>query len=636
MAIWTPTNKTEKADLIKDLKRMADSIDDEKVQKETGKRLITSEEATKLAGLENYDDTKLNEKIEEQAEQIAQLEKEKNQLLKDHKPIPFEGVSNHLEDTGELPMPISINGGIEQDTREGYNKFKVNSQIYVFNNGVPSGEANSQATINSYNDNNINFTTLNAGYFGFKSEPITVKSGEILQLTGILSGSTSLRCAYIKVNENNTYTSLGTNIISSSNINLKKTFEEDMTVVIGFWTNGDTTYTVDLTNLMATTETDKEFEQYGSMPSLAFPSEVKGVSGHYDTKVENKNRFGFENLGSKTIAGITTTYEKSSAILNGTNETVGNFIGWADSKETYWSRKIGTFKKGKYVFSINTSGKIVIPSGGCGFYLRDINGLAKTYITPPTFKSDTNYSTTFELTETIDLYAHMYVNTAGWTFEDFKIDFQIEEGTVLTPYIEHQEQLLPIDIPFNMYSGKPYKENGKWYRENKYLEKTLDETISIDYWAEQGDYVLFQHNIYKVMLKAYCDKLKFQENWGTDNNVESIYIGGSTLQAIQIKILKSRLSVVSANGIKQWLGENNLKVVCEFKSPLEPIEITDTTLIEQLEALQKAHSYKEVTNINSYRATEDVAEMKLSGNALMSNDIRLSKLESAILSIGGI
>ena len=74
-------------------------------------------------------------------------------------------------------------------------------------------------------------------------------------------------------------------------------------------------------------------------------------------------------------------------------------------------------------------------------------------------------------------------------------------------------------------------------------------------------------------------------------------------------------------------------VLEELKNPTIE-EITDTTLIAQLEELEKAKSYYEVTNINSY--SNGGADLVLSGNAYMSNDISLSKLESALVNIGGI
>lgn len=215
-----------------------------------------------------------------------------------------EGSNAICENAVALPCNIDVNGNSYQETTEGYNKFKVNPTMCNFSDGVPVGKT-SNGTINSYDDNNINYTTKNASYTGFISEPISLKSGETLIVTAILNGSTSLRCGIIKVNDNGSYAKLhGTRIITSSNLVTSYTLTEDTTVVVGFWTNTDMIYTINLSNLMATTKENATYEPYtnGASPNTEYKQDIEVIEAY--------NKFDLANY----------TYEM------GYYNTSGNFV----------------------------------------------------------------------------------------------------------------------------------------------------------------------------------------------------------------------------------------------------------------------------------------------------------------------
>ena len=460
---------TDKANVPQDLKNLAEQTEtalDKKVNAEDGKRLITNTEAEKLAGLSNYDDTELKEQLTNQEKEIEELEEQNKQLLKDHKPIPFNAVSSHLVDTGELPMPISINGGIEQ--------------------------------------------------------------------------------------------------------------------------NGE--------------------------PSIENPVEVKGVSGHYDNVVSNKNELN-PTLQTTTLNGITCTRnDDKTYTLNGTA-----------TAQTIFSVKTITLDTSE---TYTLSG---CPSGGNGNFF--IAGANFTDYGDGSIATPSRSDITFSI-----------VVQKGTTCNNLLFKPMLEKSTVKTDYTPHQEQLLPIDIPFNMYSGKAYKENGKWYRKVEWFEKVFNgtETFSVSSYSNE-DYLCVltylasgKYAIKQNSKTTYCNCLPL----GVYTDTKTKECIGNNEKSLNLKILVSRLSENSITGLQAFLKElydngTPMKVLYQLAEPYAE-EITDTTLIAQLEALEKTHSYYEVTNINSYKSSEDVAEMKLSGNALMSNDIRLSKLEQGLINIGGI
>ncbi|NLW14844.1 MAG: hypothetical protein GX038_01080, partial [Erysipelothrix sp.] len=66
---------------------------------------------------------------------------------------------------------------------------------------------------------------------------------------------------------------------------------------------------------------------------------------------------------------------------------------------------------------------------------------------------------------------------------------------------------------------------------------------------------------------------------------------------LYLNINKSNLSTKDVTGFKNWLSTHNTAVYYPLATPTIT-EITDTTLIEQLDNLEKAYSYDTQTNIS--------------------------------------
>lgn len=625
---------TDKANVPLDIQKLAEAAEaalENKVNSEIGKRLMTNTEGEKLASLENYDDTELNKKIEEQAEQIAQLEKEKNQLLKDHKPIPFNSSSNHLEDTGELPMPISINSGIEQDSRIGYNLLDVR--------GFAVKETNAQVTCDVTENGEliINGTTGNGGndIRLSSTEPIiTLPVGDY-----IFDYKTSENTGEkFNTEINLTSVGLGTYLLIkklAENISYKQfSVTENFDIYnINIHLKPNTTYTNYIIRPMIYSGTEeKPSEQYGQMPSLEFPSEVKGVSGHYDTVISNKNicptDFNSWESGDYDInTGVKTAYETRIRLIE--------LLPVNPNTEYY----LNTFKENHFLI------------------IREFDK-NKTFIKSSGSISNGNVLTTSETTN--------YLGVSLWgllTSPPSSDDLMnlIENGEIKPficlnsetdkTFIEHQSQNLPIDIPIGKVLYNPdciveltdveIEELGlekaelyfkdEWYKEqitsSNVLGKTGYGTNAYNIKNSKYSRMTFSNlqNIY--VLSNYFKGISYNER--TNGIKDSIYAENRE------NIVIRDTPFTTGEELKTFLDSNEVYVVYQLETPIYT-PIKDENFIKQYRALQKAQSYREITNINSYKSSEDVAEMKLSGNALMSNDIRLSKLENAIVSLGGI
>jgi hypothetical protein len=186
---------------------------------------------------------------------------------------------------------------------------------------------------------------------------------------------------------------------------------------------------------------------------------------------------------------------------------------------------------------------------------------------------------------------------------------QIEFGEVKTDYEEHKEQTYPINLgsmelcKIGDYQDYIYKENDKWYKYGAIGKAVLDGTEAG--WT-RGDttdsYSYFYTNgldsLIGTSYNALCNVfnvLPSSMNASTSVSTDTISIGGTSWAKTRIKILTSRLSENSVNGFKTWLSTHNTEVYYVLATPTYT-EITDSTLISQLEAIKL--SYNEQTNIS--------------------------------------
>ena len=570
-----------------------------------------------------YDDTEIKEGLEEntadiqsnedriialeaenikQKEQIEYLEKVRDQALKDHKKIPFNAVSNHLQDTGELPiLDLGINGGIEQDTREGYNHLPILDVEEKTINGVTYSIKNGVLTLNGTSTGGFDIWVSGTS----KAPTMSLSSGEYTFCATDIKGTfTGTVGKYIRD------TVTGTNIIDGNLLGYlaQRTLENDYSSLSAyiFVANGAvfTNYSCSLMLLSGkyTADTLPPFEQYGAMPSLDFPSEVKGVTGHYDTVVENKN----------IIPTDVSKWEGGHYATNGQKENYSTRMRLVD---------LLPIEPNTIYFASNAVNGISYLLRGFNKEKELVQNIGAVYNGKNTFTTNADV---FYLGVSIDITYTDYVE------ETYQLFMCLNSETDKT-FIEHQEQLLPIDIPFNMYSGKAYKENGKWYRKEEYKKYVFTGNENITLQTISNNVSRFDTgSIFKgkinTHLDVFCNYLK-NDTTGLENTIRSgldqfietcvMYVNSSI--ASTVEEMKAYVKNLYDNGTP-------LYVIYKLATPTIE-EITDTTLIAQLEELQKANSYYEVTNINSYGSE---VPLVLSGNALMSNDIRLSKLESGV------
>ena len=189
----------------------------------------------------------------------------------------------------------------------------------------------------------------------------------------------------------------------------------------------------------------------------------------------------------------------------------------------------------------------------------------------------------------------------------------INDISTATTYTPHAHQTFPISLgtielcKIGDYQDYFYKDNGKWYK-HQVIEKLIlngSETWYINsnvFNIRNLNYASTELNVVSVFSDKYTAV-------GNVNSSSSAYNRGNYTICHYNENSTSRLFIrddrfTTVESFKDELQNNNVLVYYVLDNPVD-IEITDTTLIEQLEAYYNASTYRNVTNIIT--AGEDLA-----------------------------
>lgn len=151
------------------------------------------------------------------------------------------------------------------------------------------------------------------------------------------------------------------------------------------------------------------------------------------------------------------------------------------------------------------------------------------------------------------------------------------------------------------YQDYIYKDNNKWYKKAKTGKVVLDGSEANYVYSDSGTsgiaLVSFPINDMKSgdYLDGLCDYFHNDKSGKALNSIRF----GATDKRIYLYI--SNTIYTSLNDFKTWLSSHNTSVYYILDTPTDT-QITDTTLINQLNNLEKAMSYKNQTNISQVNA----------------------------------
>ena len=521
-------------------------------------KFVTSAEKTTWNSKVSQEE--LNQSQAVQDNEISYLESITEQLPK----TSGNGTDISLNDTIEAKMSVEVKGNTEQTTYTGKNLYKP-----------------------------FNFTKVNSGITFTYSEDGSLKGDGTASSTA-LSMFSSEATNYLITLSAGTYTISGANnktileVINSSGTALAttentslgaKTFtidsETQVFIRAKVWTDTVLNNEKIYPQLELGSATSYEpFVGGKPSPSPDYPQNIRVVTGNNTIKIGGKNLFDKNNITNGRLdtngnVAIIDEYFTSPFIKVEPNTQYTKNSPTADA---YHRFAFYTNNDGTGFLSVSNSNTITTPSG-CK-YLR-FCGL------------DTEIDTS-----------------------------QLEKNTTTTSYQPYQSQTYPLNLGniefcgIEDYRDYPYHDKvaDKWYKYSV-IGKVIFDGSNDENWNRDSVYTnttLFNIQFENVSLTVSGDNtsMKAVSNYFTKNNPNILkngnIVGVSTMRGIFSGIYISIENSIASTTeeFKSWLSTHNTTVYYILETPTIT-EITDATLIAQLNAIEEAMSYAGQTNITS-------------------------------------
>lgn len=237
-------------------------------------------------------------------------------------------------------------------------------------------------------------------------------------------------------------------------------------------------------------------------------------------------------------------------------------------------------------------------------------------------------------------------NTSGITLNANNVTntykVQCEKGSTATAYEPYQEQSQLLSLgnmelcKIGNYQDYIYKSGNKFYK-HKVINKALyngsenwftsSESGGIYQYNVNRSEAIYVNNSTVYVISDQFNGVIWNNSWTKDNSITVSY----NTSGNRFRVMSSTISTLE--DFKQYLSTHNLTVYYVLATPIEE-EITDTTLLSQLNALYELQTFKNVTNM--YTTTQNELptlnvtyrkDLQTLTDKIVSLDARLSLLE---------
>lgn len=476
-----------------------------------------------------------------------------------------------INGTAEVPFKeIGLKGNTSQESTTGKNLFDISK---VLTNGT--------ALVNNGNGT-ITVTAQSNNSQVVASEPRKLKDycpnlqvGDSVYLTANSTGTSK----YIYLVTTAQVWAFGTQRTITQN---------DLDSTVGWYASGVNT-TATISDIMVSTS-GGDYEPYtggNPAPNPDYPSPVNVVTGDNEVKVEGKNLLDTSKFTTSTNI---TNIDVNTSVLNiNGNDT----SGWAkifdnldipNGNYTIICQILsGTYTGGNLCFfdfnNTQYSFEFNFRTGGNTYNFTLTNGLKQLKIYSPKCSSNVELKIWFV--------KGTYTSSTIGNYE---------------PY---QSQTYPINLgsmelcKIGDYQDYLYKENGIWYKYGAIGKVVFDGSEN---WGGTafGGYYRTQVSVDDIIGNLSANDIDLYSNYFYGNN------GALNSEQAQVGMMahyRANNNVyfvtneTNYNAFKVWLSTHNMTFYYRLATPtITPI--TDTTLIEQLDNLEKAYSYDTQTNIS--------------------------------------
>lgn len=348
-------------------------------------------------------------------------------------------------------------------------------------------------------------------------------------------------------------------------------------------------------------------------PNPNYPQNIQVVTGNNEIIIRNKNIA--PPLTSSELNGLTFTTNE-----NGTTHISGTATAAVNKYSPYLNR---TLEAGTYVLSTNLTSSAAIAENSSQLILVGNND---TRIA--TINLWLSTSKTFTLSE--DTFVKYYYFYCGKDFSyNADMSIQLEKSNTATTYEKYTSQSYSINLgnlvlcKTENFQDYLYENEGNWYKYGLIGKYTLDGTLN-SFTAKHTSIKSDSKGFYQIPLP---NKNKTASSGATNMGLSNYFLfrSGSAQNSFNnnssglwwegsSSIIYCILEETSLTNANNWLKTHNTDIYYALGDP-EITQITDTTLINQLNTIKNAKSYKEQTYILQNNSLPFV----ISASALLEN-----------------
>lgn len=362
------------------------------------------------------------------------------------------------------------------------------------------------------------------------------------------------------------------------------------------------------TNLNINVDNTKEWSyqlqgdtQQEGTPTPSNPQDVEVVTGEQNIQIVGKNLIKFPNIAETTVNGITYSIQDDVISLNGT--------------ATYNIRYIYASN-----FAFNGAGDYritLIPISGN--YTRGVLGISsrnEDKTQQIVWQQVDSGAMTNKKTYTAENISQIknigfYINS-GSVLNNLKFKFMFTKGdNVPTTFEPYQTQNFTIDLgsielcKIGSSQDYIYENNGDWYLHKETETEILPSSDTTNrVWTKSGvnknnTYIYtFRDHYLKIGSNLYSNMfLEYTATYLTNNDIYGCAYSTTGDGNPSVRVGMTLNGVTTVANFRTWLSANQPTFYYELATPTDT-QITDTSLIQQLNNLKNATLFNGVNNIS--------------------------------------
>lgn len=530
---------------------------------------IKQEQITQNTDIEN-----IKKSNEEKAKEIDSLKKELEQTKTNLENYAIHGKSTgeyiHLTDSSETDCRVDVRGNSKQAIREGYNELentltdKTVEGITVKVNKDKSVTLNGTATANTSVE--------------ISNKPIVLENKDY---TYYLKGKTANFNLFVTKENGETQ-----EIITKTDRNIKKVINLGAVTIKNvkvYFQKGATANNVTIYPMIYKGTEEKNYEQYGAMPSLDYPSKIETVKGSVKVTSSSANMLDLTKLSitekpNVEIDGISA----NEVTFHTTNNTASSYylrFKTILKKGTYYARKLYNLIDGTAVTGNNGSGVIFISkSDWSKEFIRLYSNVEKG---------------SFSLQEDTEVYITLMLGKV----ENGKIKFyNLMLSNSDVNYVEHKEDSVVLPIQEEMLEGDDFDKVNK--KEVHVYKKLINLNLDSLKLNASGLAVYIDRAVIDALVPISTEKIGVLCDKALDDTARNVNEG------------KVDYGIAISSSGRIYIRFKDCTTLEEYKEALKDVEIyyklaepkkLDLTQeqIQALEKLDKLKTYKNITSITT-------------------------------------